>query len=121
MKLHISGPMTGIENFNRLAFNRVAGVLTDMGHAVFNPATDVPPDLPYRLAIARNLAWICEEADGIVMLPDSGKSPGSRAERQAAMTCGLPIWRVRFVPAVRIAADNEAARKLGPTLAPARV
>ena len=38
MKLHLSGPMTGLEDFNRPEFNRVAEVLQAMGHDVFNPA-----------------------------------------------------------------------------------
>ena len=37
MRLHLSEPMTGLEDFNRPEFNRVAEVLQAMGHDVFNP------------------------------------------------------------------------------------
>jgi hypothetical protein len=37
MKIFISGPITGIENFNREAFDRAETMLTEQGHAVMNP------------------------------------------------------------------------------------
>ena len=110
MKIHISGPMSGVENFNVPLFNRVAGILLDMGHVTFNPATDVPFSDTYRLQIARNLAWICEEAEGMVLLPGAHSSPGSKAERYAAEACKLPVWEWiagRFVP------FNVAAERIG--------
>ena len=43
MRIYISGPMTGIPNFNRSAFKEAEIVLTAMGHEVFNPGNN-PPD-----------------------------------------------------------------------------
>ena len=96
MKLHLSGPMTGIKNHNTPTFNHVAGILVDMGYAVFNPATDVSMDLPYRIQLSQNLAWICEEAEGMVVLPKSSDSVGSMVEQRAAEACGLPIWQAEL-------------------------
>ena len=110
MKIHCSGPMTGRPNFNAAMFALVRGKLTDMGHEPFSPPHDVSHDLTYRLCIARNLAWICEEAEGMVLLPGAHSSPGSKAERYAAEACKLPVWEWiegRFVP------FNVAAERIG--------
>ena len=93
MKLHLSGPMTGIPDYNRPEFNRVAEILRDMGHEVFNPATDISPDTPYRAAIAANLVWICTYAEGMVSLGGYSGSKGARAEAGVAHACGIPRWR----------------------------
>lgn len=37
-KIYISGPMTGIKEYNRPAFNAVEKSLRDKGYEVFNPA-----------------------------------------------------------------------------------
>lgn len=38
MIAYISGKMTGLPDFNRLAFNEATRALRDAGHTVFNPA-----------------------------------------------------------------------------------
>lgn len=38
MKIYLSGPMTGIENYNRDTFNEATACLREAGHKVFNPA-----------------------------------------------------------------------------------
>lgn len=37
MRVYISGPMTGLPNNNRIAFDAAAWRLRDMGHSVINP------------------------------------------------------------------------------------
>ena len=91
MKVYLSGPMTGLPDYNRPEFNRVAAILRDMGHEVFNPAEAEQPIL-YRVALASGLMWICEEADGIVSLRGSADSPGARAEIEVAAACEIPRW-----------------------------
>lgn len=88
MKLHLSGPMTGLPDFNRAEFNRVAGILGGMGHEVFNPA--VLANGPYRNLLLINLSWICTEAEGIVSLAGWSNSKGARVEAAAAWAIGMP-------------------------------
>lgn len=38
-KIYIAGPMTGIPDYNRPAFNEYAAKLVEQGHTVLNPAT----------------------------------------------------------------------------------
>ena len=90
MKLHLSGPMTGITDYNRPEFNRVAAILRDLGHEVFNPAEI--PIADYRAMLLRNLAWICEHAEGMVSLGGYSGSKGARAEAGVAHACGIPRW-----------------------------
>ena len=44
MKIYISGPMTGLPDFNRPAFNAKAAELRALGHEVVNPAE--LPEIP---------------------------------------------------------------------------
>lgn len=114
MKLYIAGPMQGIPNFNFPMFNRVAEAARNAGHEVFNPAardierhngTDISADNPtgdikiavenhsfnLRDALGDDLRYICQRADGIVMLPGWEKSNGARAEHATAVALGLTI------------------------------
>ena len=116
MRLHLSGPMTGIEHLNRPAFMDVASILRSMGHEPWNPHEEVHPDTEYRLALARNLSWICEEAQGQVLLPGWSDSRGSFTEAHAAQACGLPRWIYRggiFEPFDSLAAKRGTLRALG--------
>ena len=90
MKLYLSGPMSGLPDYNRPEFNRVATLLRLMDHEVFNPA-----DLKttsYRLCLAQGLEWICKEAEGMVSLAGSLDSVGAKVEIKVAQACGLTRW-----------------------------
>lgn len=104
MKLYLAGPMRGIPEFNFPAFHAGAEALRMDGHEVFNPAekgaeADViaDPTLQEDLAFRRkvfaiDLGWICEHAEGVVLLPGWEYSKGARAERAAAEAVGLPVY-----------------------------
>ena len=68
-------------------------------------------DLPYRLLLARNLSWICEEAGGMVSLAGSSVSKGAKAETQVAWACELPRW-VHMADDTFLPADGPG-KKLG--------
>ena len=91
MKIHISGPMTGIEDMNRPLFNEVANSLRMQEHEVFNPA-EIDKKLSYRAAMMMNLNYICLEAEAVCLLPGCEKSKGSMAERMTAVACGIDIF-----------------------------
>lgn len=117
MKLYLAGPMRGIPHFNFPAFNAAAAVLRAEGHEVFNPAEkdcerhkhDIsadnhsgseqdldkkfgyPPGGFLRMALGEDLAWICAEAEGIVLLPGWESSKGACAEYYTAKALGLAV------------------------------
>lgn len=114
MKLYIAGPMQGIPNFNFPLFNQVSEAARNSGHEVFNPAArdierhngvDISADnhtgdvkeaiknhgFNLRDALGDDLRYICQQADGIVMLPGWENSKGARAEHATAVALGLTI------------------------------
>lgn len=91
-KIYLSGPMRGYPDLNYPEFHRVAALLRAEGHIVYNPAEfEHHGDFPIREAFAEYLAFICNRADTIVMLPGWEKSQGAMAEYMAAVNCGIDI------------------------------
>lgn len=91
--IYLSGPMTGYPEFNYPLFHRVAALLREEGHRVYNPAEfkHDEPAFPIRKAFAEYSAFICLEADMIVLLPGWEKSLGVSAELALAKNCGLVV------------------------------
>lgn len=105
--IYIAGPMSGIVDYNRAAFNEAAEAFRDGGWDVFNPATnDVELFGSYeacdeaikedrqgalRIMLGSDLDFITREADAIAMLPGWEKSFGARAEHATAVALGLEI------------------------------
>lgn len=84
MRLYLSGPMTGKPEFNHAEFNKAAAILREAGHEVFNPAeTNFGRPLKavtHREALAVDLLWICQHAEGIALLEGWEQSRGAQAE-----------------------------------------
>lgn len=95
MKVYLSGPMTGLPEYNYPMFNRVASDLRSRGYEVYNPAEfawDGPlDDFPLRAAFKEYCSFICEDADAIVMLPRHEASKGASVELALAKVCGLEV------------------------------
>jgi hypothetical protein len=117
MKLYLAGPMRGYPEFNFPAFHGAAAALRSQGHEVFSPAerdiarhggVDISKGnsagdekvaaaqhgFNLRIALGEDLAWICAEAEGIVMLPGWEKSKGATAEHATAVALGLQVMLV---------------------------
>ena len=116
-RLYLAGPMTGIPHFNFPAFDHAAADLRSKGYEVFSPADNdrallgkdpdwVPQDsdsdgtwrtwsIPgapsLRKMLGDDVAYICNEADGIAMLPGWESSTGARAEHALAVALRLEI------------------------------
>lgn len=86
MKYYIAGPMTGIADFNRKAFNDASAEVIRQGCVPLNPAT-----LPDGLEQHEYMA-ICIEmlkvSDGVIMLPGWESSLGAKAEHAIAVKLG---------------------------------
>lgn len=80
MKLYLSGPMTGLPDHNRKAFNQREGMLKRRGYDVVNPArTDLGPNatwLDYMRVAMRQIS----EANGVAQLGEWQTSPGALLE-----------------------------------------
>lgn len=93
--IYISGPMTGLPNFNYPAFNRAARFFRAMGHKVYNPAefpARVGEEFPIREAFAEFMMFICLQADMVALLPGWEKSDGAVAEMAVARRLGIETF-----------------------------
>ena len=94
-RIYLSGPMTGLPDFNRPTFRAAARDLREAGHRVYNPAEFAyEGEFPARRAFAEYCRFICLEADVIALLPGWGASVGVRAEMALAHAVGLAEWRL---------------------------
>jgi hypothetical protein len=111
MKVYLAGPMRGYPNFNFPAFHEAAAHLRAQGHEVFNPAerdehahgkevSDSPngdladithTGFSHREAMKADMAWICDHAEAIALLPRWTGSRGARAEMALAECLGLKV------------------------------
>ena len=99
--IYLSGPMTGIEDYNYPLFDYVSERLRGLGHRVYNP-TEHPmseklfktnSDIVYLRAVFASFSvFICLEADTLIMLPNWKKSLGAKAERALALCCHLDLF-----------------------------
>ncbi len=92
-RLYLAGPMSGIPQHNYPLFNRVARMLREQGHEVFNPAENKDAGARrsrayyMRLDIPALLA-----CDAIVVLPDWEGSRGANLEMWIAIDLEMPIY-----------------------------
>jgi len=99
-KLYLSGPMTGIPNWNRQSFDDAAKQLTDLGYEVINPFDLPEPVKPNPLNdsmewaayLARDVIGILNGmADTVVMLPGWYDSKGACLEEAVARMKSIPV------------------------------
>lgn len=93
--IYVSGPMAGMADNNRHAFYSAVQQLQAMGHKVFNPLShpsNAELAFTYRKALTRDLAWIGDNAEAIVMLPGWRSSAGATVEHALAVALRLEIY-----------------------------
>ena len=95
-KMYLSGPMTGIENFNHALFLRVAAEFRYAGFEVCSPAEFFDGDTTReRKEYMREAVKYLLEADTVVMLPGWENSEGARLE--IAIAKELDLILVEYV------------------------
>lgn len=88
--IYISGPMTGIEDFNYPAFHTAAATLRAMGLVVFNPAESFDGDTSrHRCEYMRKDIEALLVSRSIVMLDGWQESDGARLEAAIALEIGV--------------------------------
>lgn len=100
MRLYISGPMTGIPEWNFPAFNKAADQLRAAGYDVVNPADGGSDNSKSWEDYLREDLRLLLDCDGIALLPGWEKSRGARLEVHVAtslfMPCrDVPTWAAR--------------------------
>lgn len=94
MKLYISGPMTGIVDFNFPAFFAAEELLRGLGYEVVNPArVGYVSGWKHRDYLKRDIPMLLE-CDGVALLDGYEDSKGCRAEIVVAEVCDLEIRRI---------------------------
>ena len=98
MKLYLSGPMTGLFNYNRQSFDDDETTLKEFGFEVINPANLPEPVVPPKSSPAESWAAYLvrdifvlqeERPDYVILLPGSENSNGSCLESRYAREIGL--------------------------------
>lgn len=93
MIIYICGPMTGIKEFNRPAFNITAALLEDGGDVALNPAI-LPSGLSQFQYMDICLAML-RSAEAIFLLKGWELSAGAQAEMALAHKFGLKVIEQR--------------------------
>lgn len=90
MRVYISGPMTGVENHNQLAFEDAEKYLRIIGAIPINPHK-FPVQESYEDYLQFDLEVIATAADAIALLPGWENSPGAKKELKTALELGLDV------------------------------
>ncbi len=99
MTLYISGPMTGLPNYNRAAFDRAEDDLVARGYNVWSPAW-LPPGHDWNWYMCQCLDAL-PRCCGVAVLPGWCQSRGAMIEVGRARGIGMPVlsvceWPARF-------------------------
>jgi len=89
MKIYISGPMTGLPEFNKHAFNAAAAELRKRGYEVANPVENgVPETAPWETHMKADIKMLMD-CDAVAILPGADESRGATEEVRIARILGL--------------------------------
>lgn len=92
-RLYLCGPITGLPNWNRDAFNDAESALRGAGFDVFNPVKNgLPVDAPWEQHMKLDLAQMMQ-CDALAVLPGAQYSKGAKIEIDLAIQ--LKIQPVR--------------------------
>ena len=98
-RIYISGPMTGLPEFNFPAFNAEAARLSALGYDVVNPV-NINPDTttPYLECLRNDLVELLK-CDTLALLDGWQRSTGAHLEMHIAHRIGMEIVIAREVVA----------------------
>jgi hypothetical protein len=90
--IYLSGPMTGLPDYNRPAFDEMATTLRSQGKTVFNPAEVGPREIiqPRAWYMKKDIEALLK-SDSIYMMFGWESSEGARLEFEIAKQLELPI------------------------------
>ncbi|MGG4196123.1 DUF4406 domain-containing protein [Paenibacillus jamilae] len=88
--VYISGPMTGLPEFNHPAFHRAASQLRELGYHVLNPADVVVVQQDWVTYMRADIKLLMD-ADMVAVLPGWWKSRGARLEVRLAEALEMKV------------------------------
>jgi len=90
--IYLSGPMTGLPEYNYPAFREAAKMLRCFGQIVFDPseAFEGRTDLPKEIYMRKDIEELLK-ADVVALLQGWELSTGAQLEVEVAKQCGIPI------------------------------
>ena len=104
--LYISGPVTGVPDYNRRSFASAGVALADAGYTWFDPHDLVNPEDTHETAMLLCVNELTERTqkpgirypvpryDGLALLPGWEQSEGAKLEKAVAEACGIPCKTV---------------------------
>lgn len=95
MRVYVSGPMTGYEEFNYPAFHKASRQLREAGYEVTSPAEVCPAadGLTWVDYLRADIKALCD-CDAVGTLPGWEKSKGATLEVHIARELGFPVHTV---------------------------
>lgn len=102
-KCYVSGPMTGLPNFNEHSFNQAAKLLRAAGWFVFSPVENDAErgivltgqagteEFDFKTAMAVDLQQVCQ-SDAVFVIPGWEYSAGAQIEVDVAHRVGVPVY-----------------------------
>lgn len=90
--IYLSGPMTGLPDYNRPAFDKMATKLRAEGKTVFNPAEVGSRNhiMPREWYMRKDIEALLV-SDSVYVLPRWESSSGAKLEIEIAKQLGLPV------------------------------
>lgn len=105
--LYLSGPMTGLPDYNYPAFHSAAADLRAAGYVVINPAErDGAIALAWEENLRADIQLLVRLAGGLAMLPGWSESRGARLEGAIATGLGMPVLTVEQWPQAAALTDG---------------
>ena len=87
---YLSGPMTGLPEYNYPYFNTVAAALRLWGYTIVNPAELNDSTVPFEQCLRTDIKALCD-CTGIILLSGWERSKGAHLELHIAHRLGLSI------------------------------
>lgn len=112
LRVYIAGPMTGIKDYNRMAFAEAASKLWHMGHEPVNPH-DVCvgiPDGDWNACMRADIAALMT-CDAVALLPGWINSKGARLEHDIATRLSMACRSVEGFERVTVPLDLAAKQE----------
>jgi nucleoside 2-deoxyribosyltransferase len=103
MRIFLSGPMTGLPNWNFPLFNETARRLREAGFEVLNPAENNGGDPNHpggRCWYMRRALELLLQADAVLLLPNWEHSVGALLELDVALACGMTVFEYSEMDAI---------------------
>ena len=93
MRLYIIGPVSGVDQDNRPAFEAAALKLEKAGYDAYVPHWFIPAGTEWHQAMRRSIEMLVK-CDGVAALDNFGASKGARLEAEIAAELDMPIKSV---------------------------